>query len=71
MLTKNKVHNCIVYLLILTGNNPYLDLANVHVYAKFGLFLQFVLKKFSRNEILKIIKDHNSVVNFRKSTPNN
>ena len=37
-LTITEGHNCVVYLQKLMGNNPNLDLVNIHAYAKLGLF---------------------------------
>ena len=55
----------------MTGNNPKLDLVNDNVHTKFGGFCQFVLKILSGNEILKSIKDRNSVKILQKMTGNN
>ena len=55
----------------MTGNNPKLDLVNVDVHSKFGQILSFVLKILSGNEILTLIKGHNSVKILRKMTGNN
>ena len=50
-------------------NNPKLALVNINAYIKFGENL--VLKILSGNEILALIKGHNSGTNVRKMTCNN
>ena len=53
----------------MTGNNPKLDLVNVHT--KFGRILSIRSQDIERNEILESIKGHNSVKILRKMTGNN
>ena len=52
----------------LTFYNPNLDIINVNVYTKFGLFCLLVLKILSGNQILTPIKGRNSVANLRNLT---
>ena len=47
--------------------NPNVDLVNDNVYTKFGLILPFILKIWSKNQILGSIKGRNSVSNLRKT----
>ena len=53
------------------GNNPNLDLANINAHKKYGEILSIVLKILSGNQILTLIKGHNSVTNLREITGNN
>ena len=51
----------------MTLYNPNLDLVNDNVYTNLVTFCQFVLKIFSKKQILTSIKGRNSVANLRKT----
>ena len=71
-MTSVKVRNSVNFLQKMTGNNPKLDLVDVDVHTKFGQrFCPAILKILSGNEILTLIKGHNSVKILRKMTGNN
>ena len=52
-------------------DNPKLNLVNINAYITIGEILPFVLKISNVNEILPLIKVHNSCSNVRKMTCNN
>ena len=45
--------------------NPKVDLVKDNVYTKFGEFCPFILKMWSKNQILASIKGRKSVANLR------
>ena len=47
-------------------NNPNLDLFNHNVHTNLVKFCPFILKILSKNQILTLIKGHNSVANSQK-----
>ena len=51
--------------------NLCVDLVNIKASAKFGLIPSIRSEDTARNEILTIIKGHNSVVNMQKLPRNN
>ena len=56
----------------MTSNDPKLDLVNMNAYIKLSAIMSiFVLKILSGNEILALIKGHNSGINLSKMTCNN
>ena len=68
ILTSIKGSNSVANLQKTKIYNTNIDLVNVNVFTKFGLFCQFVLKILSKNRILTSIKGRNSVANLRKTT---
>ena len=48
--------------------NPNVDLVNDNVYTNLVKFCPFILKIWSKNQILESIKGRNSVANMRKTT---
>ena len=46
----------------------HVNLVNDNVYTNLVKFCQFILKIWSKNQILTSIKGHNSVANLRKAT---
>ena len=55
----------------MTANNPNADLVIIKSYRKFGQNLSIFLKILNRNEILALIKGHDSGTNVRKMMCNN
>ena len=55
----------------MTGNNPYLDIANMNAHIKFSEILYICSQDIEPNKILISIKGHNSVTNLRKMTGSN
>ena len=48
--------------------NPNIDLVNDNVYTNLVKFCPFILKIWSKNQILESIKGRNSVANLQKTT---
>ena len=66
IFTSIKGCNSVTNLRKMTLYNPCLDLINVIVYTKFGLFLFILCQDIEQNEILTSIKGRNDVANLRK-----
>ena len=70
-MTSFKGRNSIKILSKMTDNNPKLDLVNIYVDTKFGLFCQVVFKILSGSEILTSIKGRNFIKILQKIRGNN
>ena len=67
MLTSIKGRNSVANLQKMTLYNPIVDLVNDNVYTNLVKFCQFILKIWSKNQMLVSIKGRNSVANLRKT----
>ena len=61
ILTSIKGRNSVKILRKMPGNSPKLGIVNVDVHTHFGQILSIHSREIERNEILTLIKGHNSV----------